>query len=184
MGVASGSNFTQLIDSIVNWIVTQYCFRKAGHRIRDMIVLGDDCLIALDSKVSVEELSAIAREVFGMTFNVVKTQQDVRLYRLSFLGYRLESLPVKDEKSLWASLVYPEAYDVSYDRFATRAMGLLIANFGVHVEFDRTCRLIVSKGFDPSETRSLSRYLDTMGIEVLPRKPPDIFTLYTMAVVC
>jgi hypothetical protein len=180
-GIASGSGFTQLVGSICNWIITVYALRRCGYVIGDLVVLGDDALIGLSRMVDLILMAKVVLAAFGMIINVKKSHQSSNLSDVSFLGYKLAPVPIKEEKTLWASLAYPETPDDNFDKFATRAMGLLLANFGVHEDFDRVCRIILKHTWVCDLTPSLRRMLDIMGISAIPKEPPDLLRLYMMA---
>nr|QFR15908.1 nonstructural protein [Spodoptera exempta insect virus 1] len=176
-GVASGSYFTQLIDSIVNWIVTQYSVRKQGVSILDHLVLGDDSLIATDRPVHIPSLVNYAKQ-FGMHINEDKTQQVSSIQEIKFLGYQINTGgPSRPLRELCAALAYPERPDRDFNDFATRALGLLIANFGHHLDFDACCRAVLLHPHHINYSPSISRYLRVMGIDQLPKEPPDLFQL-------
>jgi hypothetical protein len=180
-GVASGSYFTQIIDSIVNWIVIVYCLKKQGMIINDLLVLGDDSLVALQGQCDLELLDREMEESFGMKLNTKKSIQSKRLSDIVFLGYLMAHSPTKDEASLYAALAFPETPDKYIDQFVTRAVGLCIANFAVHTEFDRSCRIISQIPHKNVVTPSLRRFLDQMGIDQVPALPPDQLDLYLMS---
>lgn len=67
-GVPSGSMFTNIIDTIVNTIITRYCvFETTGHLPLGEMYLGDDSFVICDGIINLEDLSKIAFESFGMT---------------------------------------------------------------------------------------------------------------------
>nr|APG78277.1 RdRp [Hubei partiti-like virus 31] len=176
-GVASGSYFTQLVDSIVNWIVTQYCIRKMGIKIHDHLVLGDDSLVATNRQVDPHLLTSYAGR-FGMIINPEKTQLTSRIQEVKFLGYYINNGgPSRKREELCAALLHPERPDRDFNDFATRTLGLLIANFGHDIEFDSCCRMILSVPYKVQYSPSMTRYLRVMGIDQLPKEPPDLFQL-------
>nr|APG78244.1 RdRp [Hubei partiti-like virus 29] len=176
-GIASGSYFTQLIGSIANWIVTQYCIREQGNKVLDHLVLGDDSLVAMAKRLDIDRFVRTAR-LFGMIINADKTQTADRIHDIKFLGYHINNgNPTRPQKELCAALAYPERPDQDFSEFATRALGLLIANFGHNIQFDNCCRSILEVEHKTRYTPSLVRYLRVLGIEELPKKPPDLTTL-------
>lgn len=176
-GVASGSYFTQIIDSVVNWIVTVYALKKCGCVPEDIIVLGDDSLVRLNKSVDLNMFAKYV-ELLGMIVNVEKTQVETNLSNVKFLGYKISNgIPNKPEHEFWASLRYPEYPDKSFDEYATRASGLLLATFGVHEEFYDIISNQLQMGFTPTMSPSLRRYCNALGIDEIPRKPPPIWRL-------
>lgn len=179
-GVASGSYFTQLIDSVVNWIVTTYALRSSGNEVHDLLVMGDDSLAATKYPVDLDAF-AINAQVCGMKINVAKSETHDSVHDAKFLGYKINhGVPLKEEKDFWAALRFPERPDSSYDDFASRALGLLVANFGIHKLFDWTCRLICSVPYQVKLAPSMRRYLKILGIDSLPSEPPSLFRLGLM----
>lgn len=178
-GVASGSYFTQLINSIVNWIVTQYCVRKQGISVHDHLVFGDDSLVATDQQVNIFQLQPHASK-FGMKININKTQVADNIQEVKFLGYQINTGgPSRPRRELYASLAFPESPDQDFNDFATRALGLLIANFGYHTDFDSCCRKILLTPYRVKYCPSIARFLRVMGIDQLPKEPPDMVQLHS-----
>nr|APG78342.1 RdRp [Wenling partiti-like virus 2] len=178
-GVASGSYFTQLVDSIVNWIVTVYCLRVQGLEPNKIKVLGDDSVVNVSHPVDIEKFSESA-DSLGMTVNQKKTDQADDCSKIKFLGYYLNTgIPRRPVEELWAALRFPERPDRSYDDFATRAMGLLVANFGKDTEFDLTCRECLKWPFKIKPNPSFTRFMAVLGIDV-PLQAPSTFQLGLM----
>jgi hypothetical protein len=74
-GVPSGSYFTQLIDSVCNFLLTTYLqLRMFGTNYRTK-VLGDDSAFAVpeEQEVDMEKMALIAESVFGMKLNAAKS---------------------------------------------------------------------------------------------------------------
>jgi len=74
-GVPSGSYFTQLIDSVCNFLLTTYLqLRMFGANYRTK-VLGDDSAFAVpeEQEVDMEKMALLAKDVFGMTLNANKS---------------------------------------------------------------------------------------------------------------
>lgn len=103
-GVASGSYFTQLIDSIVNWIVTTYSLRSSGNTVEDIVVMGDDSLVATKFPVNLECFSHFASKC-GMILNVEKSETRRSVHDAKSLQYKINrGLTYKEEKEFWAAL--------------------------------------------------------------------------------
>nr|QIJ70086.1 RNA-dependent RNA polymerase [Vandelay partiti-like virus] len=176
-GVASGSYFTQMIDSIVNWIVTTYALRSMGLTVDKIMVMGDDALAAVSGHVDLKLFAEFAQEC-GMYVNIEKTQFSECLNDIKFLGYKINGgSPLKDPKELWAALRFPERPDRCFDDFVSRAYGLMFANFGNDIEFDNCCRHYVEKPFTIRLTPNMIRFLKILGIDALPLEPPTRFQL-------
>lgn len=72
-GVPSGSMFTQIIDTVVNWIMILTYLISQGFD-GDMIVMGDDNLLFTNAKVEIEAISSYISKNFGVKVNADKTQ--------------------------------------------------------------------------------------------------------------
>lgn len=169
-GVASGSYFTQLIDSICNAILVQYwCLKLTGRPPVDYIVFGDDSLVAVDTVVDIDDINDLM-QLLGMKLNLKKSMASRYLIGCTFLGYEIGigGLPSKPENDLLASLFYPEFPDKEWDNVATRALGLMYANLGVHSGVHHLCEEIVRfKHFDLHLSRNQQRFLNfVLGIDV------------------
>nr|APG78245.1 RdRp [Hubei diptera virus 19] len=176
-GVASGSYFTQLVDSIVNWIVTTYAIRKQNITVHKLLVMGDDALAAVSQRIDLNAFMDAAADC-GMIINVKKTQVSDCLPEMKFLGYKLNNgAPVKDPKELWAALRFPERPDRTFDDFVSRAYGLMYANFGNDIEFDNCCRYFLEMPYKLNISPSMKRFLKILGIDQLPAEPPSRFRL-------
>lgn len=176
-GVASGSYFTQMIDSIVNWIVTVYALRKAGNIVEDILVLGDDSLVKTTYPVNLETFASHA-EICGMVLNLEKSAVDERLSNVKFLGFYIRNgVPFKPVEELWAALRFPETPDYSYDEYATRASGLLYASFGQHPDFYRHVVASISIPFELILKPSMRRFLQSIGFTQHPGRPPPNYQL-------
>jgi len=167
-GVASGSYFTQLVDSIVNALLVCYLsMRVTGSWPDDYIVFGDDSLVSFKRNVQLAELSLVLRE-FGLSFNIRKSFQSDRITDLEFLGYRLENAIPSKEHSKWIyALLYPEHPDLNWDQVASRALGLYYANLGVDGKFSSLCSRIINHcSFDLHLSKSMVKMLRVAGFRV------------------
>nr|APG78296.1 RdRp [Sanxia water strider virus 18] len=181
-GVASGSYFTQLVDSIANYIMIQYAVARCGSSIKDILVLGDDSLVATTGKVELTEMSHHLR-MFGMTLNLKKSSTPGCIYDATFLGYQIRNgVPLKPEAEFWAALVHPEHPDQSWDEYATRACGLVLASFAQHDRFyDILAKQLKDQPFKPTLKPGLRRYLQTIGYTTVPSVLPSKLSLAMMS---
>lgn len=111
-GVPSGSYFTQLIDSICNFISIQYMsFRVVSKPIYEdkILVLGDDSIFAMNKHVPLELLRKIAHEL-GLTVNVAKSKVMCSREELSeFLGHVwVRGLVNRDVNEIAKRMAFPE----------------------------------------------------------------------------
>jgi hypothetical protein len=158
-GVPSGSYFTSLIDSVVNTLVMHYVLTKmrVNYSNKAFWVLGDDALVAIHGNLDVNEFSAIARQVFGLTLNESKTEVD---YFPSFLGFKLHytGVPQSNYNRLMAQLCLPRYPDADQGEFAARIRALQLASFGGNKRFlYETQNYLESIGL-PDPPNQLSRF--------------------------
>lgn len=65
-GVPSGSMFTQIVDSLVNYVVISTYFDSMEDQKFEMNIMGDDNIIFCSEKYSIEELASYVRKNFGL----------------------------------------------------------------------------------------------------------------------
>lgn len=126
-GVPSGSGFTNLIDSIVNAIVTRYSlYHTTGSLPFADLYMGDDSFFASESPISIESLAEFISDVFGMVINVNKSWVTNRLDMIHFLGYyNKDGVAIKPQDTILASFIYPERKPDSIEVTCARALGQL-----------------------------------------------------------
>lgn len=131
-GVPSGSFFTQLIDSIVNYLAINYAWiRATGRAVQDgrALVLGDDSLVGQSKYVPVEVLQSYMSEL-GLTLNTQKTQvSQFRKGDPHFLGhYWSGGFPYRPLQEIAIRMAFPEKpsgiHDAS-ERSVVRALSYL-----------------------------------------------------------
>jgi len=128
-GVPSGSYFTNLVDTIVNAIMVEYLLDQYK-RSNATYYMGDDSLIALPSKVDLEELAERALHTFGAILNPDKSELGEYV---SFLGYRMHKsgIPQASYEKLIAQLLLPSKPDRSNMDIAVRMRALQLSSFGI-----------------------------------------------------
>lgn len=145
-GVPSGSYFTQLIDSIVNYISVQYmALRITGKAIQDgkLFVLGDDSIFGLSASVPLERLKQLASEL-GLNVNAEKSEISYN-NQFDFLGHTwIRGLVHREPSEVAKRLVFPEKYneDLTPPVFvATRMFATLadsIEGWSIYKDWSRT----------------------------------------------
>lgn len=109
-GIPSGSCWTNLIDSIINILVTRFIvYQTTGSLPLDEIFLGDDGVFVIGSAVNLEDMAKVAKQYFGMELNVAKSYITTRVDNVHFLGYfNMFGYPFKPMDFLIASFINPE----------------------------------------------------------------------------
>jgi len=172
-GVASGSYFTQLIGSIVNYILVMWSSGRQGIMPHYIKVLGDDAICGYHERFDFDLASDLYRSI-GMSLNVRKCVISRNLSNVKFLGYIIDcGVPTKPYNMWMTSLLFPERPDIGWDDVASRALGLLYACAAVDARFDALCREIIRlKPFDLTIPRNMWRYLKMIGVYDLSKTPP------------
>nr|QQO81400.1 RNA-dependent RNA polymerase [Soybean thrips partiti-like virus 4] len=174
-GVASGSYFTQLIDSIVNYILIVYLCLELNGKLPDYIkVLGDDSIFCTDKLFDLDRADELLQK-FGMSLNLKKSAVSRSLNKLTFLGYQInDGIPSKPYDLWLSALLYPEEADRCWDDVASRSLGLLYACMGTDDRFDGYCRAILSlKPYSLDTSKGIFRMLRNVGIKDVSTTPPS-----------
>nr|AGW51759.1 RNA-dependent RNA polymerase-like protein [uncultured virus]AGW51777.1 RNA-dependent RNA polymerase-like protein [uncultured virus] len=167
-GVASGSYFTQLIDSVVNAILLNWiAIEQTGEYPSDYVTMGDDSIVAFREHISLE---AIAEQLgtIGMQLNVKKSSITKEISEVKFIGYEINSgRPRRDPEPLLASLLFPERPDRNLQDAQSRAVGIFYANLGYNQKISDLCeRIIKLAPFDLALTRNMERFLvEALGLD-------------------
>jgi len=128
-GVPSGSYFTQMIDTIVNYLSVMYAWLRATDQpIPDdkILVLGDDSIVGQSKYVSLTDLQTYFTEI-GLTLNVQKTglskqgEDDPH-----FLGHVWRrGYPDRDPREIAMRMAFPEKPSGIKDNGLRRAIRIL-----------------------------------------------------------
>lgn len=107
-GVPSGSMFTQIIDTVVNWIMI-LTYLNSIHSRCDMIVMGDDNLFFTDVEVKAEDVSSYMFKNFGVKVNSEKTMRGDSSMSPEFLStvWTYDG-PYRHPRVLLSKMAYPE----------------------------------------------------------------------------
>lgn len=124
-GVPSGSCWTNIIDSIVNALVSRYLvYHMTGSLPLDDLYLGDDSLIITRKPLNMDLFEEKAQEYFSLMYNVEKSYQTANPCNVHFLGYyNIYGVPYKPVDTTIASAVYPERMPKSKFETAVRLVG-------------------------------------------------------------
>lgn len=137
-GVPSGSYFTQMIDSVVNYFAIQYAnFRLTGELLHEnkILVLGDDSVFGSPHAIS---LSKFARELgdLGLIMNPDKSNLALEHQSVEFLGHLWKSgLPERPMSDIAKRMVYPENHSKIRDgrkRIKTRVYPYITDALSAH----------------------------------------------------
>ncbi|APG78177.1 RdRp [Beihai barnacle virus 12] len=185
-GVPSGSAFTNIIDSIVNAIVTRYlAYHCSGALPSADIYLGDDSVCVVNGVVNLQDWADLAREKFSMELNVEKSYVTTNPCNVHFLGYfNLQGLPIKGQDFAMASFLYPERKSLSPTITAARALGQMWSTMNPYAAsnwHDVVTYIMDTQDVTLSQIQEhlrsqpeAFRYLRMMGLDVatlgLPRK--------------
>lgn len=112
-GVPSGSYFTQMIDSVVNYFAIQYAtislFGYAVH-LDKLLVLGDDSLFSLPKAISLEHYKRVLLTL-GLTVNADKSVLSLDDEPVHFLGHIWKhGLVDRDPIDIAKRMAFPEKH--------------------------------------------------------------------------
>nr|APG78230.1 RdRp [Hubei partiti-like virus 7] len=132
-GVPSGSCWTNILDSIINALVTRYCvYHNTGALPEEEMYLGDDGILVTKG-LDLVAIASIALQCFGLELNTEKSYSTQLTENVHFLGYYdYGGVPWKPQDMLIAQFVMPERKRKDYLETATAALGQMLAGFDGH----------------------------------------------------
>ncbi|KAG8296771.1 hypothetical protein J6590_049796 [Homalodisca vitripennis] len=177
-GVPSGSCFTNILDSIINILVTRFmCYQCTGQFPDDEIYLGDDAVLILKDIVNIEDMANVAKSYFGMELNTTKSTLTSNPRNIHFLEYfNFEGRPFKIQDFLIASFMWTtfdpgyaaDWYDVieyMVDRYDGR-----LADVEMHLRNNpHRYKFLEHVGYDISKITLPAKTPEGLILEVLPK---------------
>lgn len=162
-GVPSGSAFTQLIDSIVTYLMIDFVAKRTGHGVYVIHVLGDDSKTELAGRPDLELWAKLLLKWFGMTLSVEKTRiYGTRFRQKKFLGYDIRSGYLERERmELFRLLLYVEKEVDSIEKSYTRLIAYMFLGGVNDLRFSKFFEYYQSCYDIPDVSPTLSYDLDT-----------------------
>jgi hypothetical protein len=178
-GIPSGSGWTQLIGSYINYLIITYAWLdNKGKQLKDLLVFGDDSVFQSSEFIALDDIAASLAKL-GFTLNVQKSLVTTNRDEVEFLGFKISSGFPNRERDKWVAQLYlPSRPDESLDDVLTRAAGLFYASGGVDYGFAQICRRLTALApFDLVMPREFKRFLRMLGVSTLDTVLPDDFTM-------
>lgn len=123
-GVPSGSYFTQLVDSVVNYILVSYLTECQQLEVRNLKVLGDDSAFRAPTSLDLDRAQKDADSV-NMRLSVDKCEQTVDPIEFKLLGTTYRNGHAHRPEDEWFKLaLYPENVPPDIQVSMTRLVGL------------------------------------------------------------
>lgn len=184
-GVPSGSCFTNLIDSIINCIVTRYLlFETTGNFPIEEVFLGDDGIYVSSVPVNLDDIARLAVETFGMILSPTKSVVTRNPDNVYFLGFfNKAGQPFKPGDGLIGGFLYPERTRRTPLEGASTALGQLYTCFDpaqaykwwqvitIYIDsYGLTTQEVV---YELKNHYHRHKYLKTLGVEVDSVTLPD-----------
>jgi hypothetical protein len=171
-GVPSGSWFTQLVDSVVNYILIDYIAKCQGIEARGLKVLGDDSAFRSTRKLDLEQASTDAM-VVSMTLNTDKCEDTEDPSDFKLLGTRYRGGHPHREDAEWFKLaLYPENPPPDVGVSLTRLVGLWLGGamwsrpFCAFMDYFQKCYECPASGWFSKDQR---RWLEIVYGDKSPR---------------
>lgn len=177
-GIPSGSMFTNIIGSCVNFVMSHTVLPEVTSSPIDFInVFGDDSISALNnsSVINLDDLNLSFSSIFGVTVNVKKSYWTRNLNNVHYLGYyNFSGDPVKNTSELLASMLYPQYLKDDWAYCIARALGCALASCGNNSNIFIAARGVYLKGRREHSENPMR------GIELIRTNPRMLRHLTTM----
>nr|CUS18591.1 RNA dependent RNA polymerase [Beauveria bassiana partitivirus 1] len=171
-GVPSGSWFTQMIDSVVNYILVDYLAGCQEVEIRNLKVLGDDSAFRADDSFSLAVAERDSSAV-GMVMHPDKCEKTLNPSEFKLLGtVYIDGHPHRESDEWWKLALYPESTVPSVEVSLTRLVGLWIGgamwdrDFCNYMDYFQTCYPCPEEGWFSKDQR---RWLEIVFSGKAPR---------------
>lgn len=141
-GVPSGSYFTQLIDSIVNYVVVCQSMIDSGCKFspRAIFVLGDDMIAFTFNKVKLSALVSKALRMGYLIHDDEKSEIVSSGQKFQFLGRTWEDyLPIRNIDEVLERALYPERWRKYQEENTLIQAGMVFTSYGL-TSFIRNAR--------------------------------------------
>nr|QKO02081.1 RNA-dependent RNA polymerase [Macrophomina phaseolina partitivirus 2] len=158
-GVPSGSYFTQLIDSVVSYILISYVCDLQGLEPRNLKVLGDDSQFRSPFSLDLDRAQSDC-DACAMNLSVVKCEQTKDPTQFKSLGLRYKnSHGYRDDDDWFKFAIYPEQPPPDLRTSMSRLVGLWLGGamfskaFVSFFEYYQSCYPVPSSGQFSKEQR-------------------------------
>jgi hypothetical protein len=162
-GVPSGSYFTHLIDSIINWNRVRYLFKS--HRLNHGVLVthGDDCLVEIFGFHDCLNELADDAEKLGWYIKREKSQLFKDRFRITFLGRSSKhGANFRDVDRCLRLMYYPE-YPVTDPQISIARLKAIDADSGFHIPLIQNVYHYLARKYGDHQLalpREFRRYFD------------------------